>query len=93
MISDFIADDDYEKTLKIAGKKHDITGVRVYDIREEKMPNIGLVPMQDAESGEVQWVNTNSASVRLQRYIFKMRFRYSKYTRWWKLCKKIIRLF
>lgn len=66
MISDFIADDDYEKTLKIAGKKHDITGVRVYDIREEKMPNIGLVPMQDAESGEVQLVNTNSASVRLQ---------------------------
>ncbi len=66
MISDFITDDDYEKTLKIAGKKHDITGVRVYDIREEKMPNIGLVPMQDAESGETQWVNTNSASVRLQ---------------------------
>ncbi len=66
MISDFITDDDYEKTLKIAGKKHDITGVRVYDVREEKMPNLGLVPMQDAETGETQWVNTNSASVRLQ---------------------------
>jgi uncharacterized protein (DUF58 family) len=66
MISDFITDDDYEKTLKIAGKKHDITGVRVYDIREEKMPNLGLVPMQDAETGETQWVNTNAASVRLQ---------------------------
>ncbi|TGD58536.1 DUF58 domain-containing protein [Flavobacterium humi] len=65
MISDFIADDDYEKTLKIAGKKHDITGVRVYDAREEKMPNVGLVPMQDAETGETQWVNTNSKSVRL----------------------------
>jgi uncharacterized protein (DUF58 family) len=66
MISDFITDDDYEKTLKIAGKKHDITGVRVYDIREEKMPNIGLVPMQDAETGETQWVNTNSKNVRLE---------------------------
>jgi uncharacterized protein (DUF58 family) len=66
MISDFITDDDYEKTLKIAGKKHDITGVRVYDIREEKMPNIGLVPMQDAETGETQWINTNSKNVRLQ---------------------------
>lgn len=65
MISDFITDDDYEKTLKIAGKKHDITGVRVYDIREEKMPNLGLVPMQDAETGEMQWVNTNSKNVRL----------------------------
>ena len=66
MISDFIADDDYEKTLKIASKKHDITGVRVYDIREEKMINIGLVAMQDAETNETKWVNTNSKTVRLQ---------------------------
>ena len=66
MISDFITDDDYEKTLKIASKKHDITGVRVYDIREEKMTNIGLVAMQDAETGITEWVNTNSASVRLE---------------------------
>ena len=65
MISDFITDDDYEKTLKIASKKHDITGVRVFDIREEKMPNIGLVAMQDAETGETQWVNTGSKNVRL----------------------------
>ena len=66
MISDFITDDDYEKTLKIAGKKHDITGVRVYDVREEKMTNIGLVAMQDAETGETQWVNTNSKNVRFE---------------------------
>ncbi len=66
MISDFIADDDYEKTLKIASKKHDITGVRVYDVREEKMINIGLVAMQDAETGITQWINTGSKSVRQQ---------------------------
>jgi uncharacterized protein (DUF58 family) len=66
MISDFITDDDYEKTLKIAGKKHDITGVRVYDVREEKMTNIGLVAMQDAETGETQWINTNSKNVRFE---------------------------
>ena len=66
MISDFITDDDYEKTLKIASKKHDITGVRVYDVREEKMTNIGLVAMQDAETGETQWINTNSKSVRFE---------------------------
>ncbi|SHI43080.1 DUF58 domain-containing protein [Flavobacterium terrae] len=66
MISDFIADDDYEKTLKIASKKHDITGVRVYDIREEKMINVGLVAMQDAETGTTKWINTGSKSVRLQ---------------------------
>jgi uncharacterized protein (DUF58 family) len=66
MISDFIAEDEYEKTLKIASKKHDITGVRVFDHREEKMPNIGLVAMQDAESGQTQWINTGSKNVRFQ---------------------------
>jgi len=64
IISDFMSD-EYEHTLKIASKKHDITGIRVYDNREEKMPTIGMVSMQDAETGAVQWVNTGSKSVRL----------------------------
>jgi uncharacterized protein (DUF58 family) len=65
MISDFMVDDDYEKTLKIASKKHDITGVRVYDIRESNMPNIGMVEMEDAETGEILVVNTGSKKARL----------------------------
>jgi uncharacterized protein (DUF58 family) len=65
VISDFMVDDDYEKTLKIAAKKHDITGVRVHDIREEKMPNVGMVEMEDAETGEVLVVNTGSKKTRL----------------------------
>ncbi|RAR71316.1 DUF58 domain-containing protein [Flavobacterium aciduliphilum] len=65
LISDFMVAEDYEKTLKIAGKKHDITGIRVYDIREEKMPNIGMVEMEDAESGEILVVDTSSKSVRM----------------------------
>ena len=66
LISDFIVDDTYEHTLKIAGKKHDITGIRVYDIREEKIPNIGMVNMLDAETGETLLVNTNSKSIRME---------------------------
>ena len=65
VISDFMVDDDYEKTLKIAGKKHDITGVRVYDIRESNMPNIGMVEMEDAETGEILVVNTGSKKARM----------------------------
>ncbi|MBP6072292.1 MAG: DUF58 domain-containing protein [Flavobacterium sp.] len=65
LISDFIVDDDYEKSLKIASKKHDITGVRVFDIREEKMPNIGVVEMEDAETGEILVVDTCSKSIRM----------------------------
>lgn len=63
LISDFMSG-DYEHTLKIASKKHDITGIRVYDPREEKMPNLGMVYMTDAETGESQLINTGSKSVR-----------------------------
>ncbi|BDU23883.1 DUF58 domain-containing protein [Flavobacterium sp. GSB-24] len=64
MISDFMSD-SYEHTLKIASKKHDITGVRVYDIREERIPNLGMVNMLDAETGKIQLVDTSSKAVRL----------------------------
>jgi uncharacterized protein (DUF58 family) len=64
IISDFMSD-AYEHTLKIASKKHDITGIRVYDIRDEKMPNIGMVAMLDAETGATQLINTSSKSVRI----------------------------
>ncbi|SHG64440.1 DUF58 domain-containing protein [Flavobacterium defluvii] len=64
VISDFMSE-NYEQTLKIASKKHDITGVRVYDIREEKIPNLGMVTMLDAETGKIQLVDTGSKTVRM----------------------------
>ncbi len=64
VLSDFIAD-DYDNTLRIVGNKHDVTGIRVYDEREETIPNLGMVQMQDAETGEIQLVNTQSKQVRL----------------------------
>lgn len=67
MLSDFIAD-DYRDTLKIAAKKHDVTGIRIYDKAEENIPNLGMVPMQDQETGELLLVNTGSKSVRNQYY-------------------------
>ena len=63
VLSDFIAD-DYEKTLKITGNKHDVTGIRVYDEREEEIPNLGVVQMMDSETGAVQLINTQSKKVR-----------------------------
>jgi len=65
LISDFMSD-DFEQPLKIASKKHDLTGIRIHDIREEKMPNIGVVPMTDAETGETRLINTSSKSVRTE---------------------------
>ena len=63
VLSDFM-DNSYEQTLKIVGKKHDVTGVRVYDKHDTEIPNLGLVPMLDSESGETIVVNTGSKSVR-----------------------------
>lgn len=63
VLSDFIAE-DYEKNLKISGNKHDLTGIRVFDEREEIIPNLGMVQMQDAETGKLRLVNTQSKSVR-----------------------------
>ncbi|MBO2543454.1 DUF58 domain-containing protein [Salegentibacter sp. BDJ18] len=63
MLSDFM-DDHYQQTLKIAGNKHDVTGIRVYDSAEEEIPNLGLVQMLDEETGEYVTVNTGSKSVR-----------------------------
>ncbi|MDA8969895.1 DUF58 domain-containing protein [bacterium] len=67
LLSDFM-DTNYEKTLQIASKKHDLTGIRVYDALEEDLPNIGIVPMRDAETGGIQWVDTQSKKLR-QNYI------------------------
>ena len=66
LISDFVSDEDsYEHNLKIVSKKHDVTGVRVYDHREEKMIDVGLVNMIDSETGEIGYVNTGSKNVRM----------------------------
>ena len=63
VLSDFI-DTGYDNALKIVGKKHDVTGIRVYDKLETELPKLGMVPMRDAESGEIVLVNTNSKIVR-----------------------------
>lgn len=66
LISDFMTNDDYDKTLKIAARKHDLTAIRVYDPREEKLPNIGIVNVLDAESREIMLVDTSSKKVRME---------------------------
>lgn len=63
ILSDFISS-NYEKTLKIASKKHDLTGIKVFDKLEEFIPNLGLVQMFDQETEQVQLVDTSSKFVR-----------------------------
>ena len=68
LLSDFLDPErDLEAlndALKIAGGKHDIVGIRVWDRREAELPNIGILELQDAESGRKVWVDSSSARVR-----------------------------
>jgi len=59
LLSDFM-NEGYQKTLRIAAKKHDLTGIRVFDPMEKALPNLGMVPMIDAETGDMKWINTFS---------------------------------
>ncbi|HDR89756.1 MAG TPA: DUF58 domain-containing protein [Bacteroidetes bacterium] len=63
VISDFM-DHDFESPLQISGNKHDMVAIRVYDHRETELPDVGLVQMRDAETGEQMWVDTSKRSVR-----------------------------
>ena len=63
ILSDFISP-KFEKPLKIASKKHDIVALRINDERENSLPNIGIIPLQDAEDDSISYVDTSSQKVR-----------------------------
>lgn len=54
----------FEDPLKIASGKHDLVGIRIYDRREESLPDVGILELQDAETGEKVWVDTSAVSTR-----------------------------
>lgn len=64
VISDFMTD-NFSDAMKIANKKHDLVALRIYDKREQELPNIGLVKMMDAESGALKWIDTSDKNVRI----------------------------
>jgi len=63
LISDFI-DSNYEESVKISSKKHDLIALNVFDIRESEMPPVGLVHLIDAETGQKLWVDTSNKATR-----------------------------
>ena len=65
VISDFM-DTNFNDALKIANKKHDIVALRIYDKREQELPNVGLLKLIDAETGKLKWVDTSDKNTRTQ---------------------------
>jgi uncharacterized protein (DUF58 family) len=70
LISDFM-DEGYEKIIRIVGKKHDLIGIVLDDRREKEIPNLGLVKLSDAETGEERWIDTSSNRVRGQMILYR----------------------
>ena len=65
LISDYI-DNGYWKSLKIANRKHDLIGIKVSDIAESLIPNLGLLKIHDPETNKEFWIDTSSESDRLK---------------------------
>ncbi len=63
LISDFLSE-NYEKALQVANKKHDIIAVSVTDPREVTLPDVGLLELEDAETGESIVIDTTSRTIR-----------------------------
>lgn len=66
LISDFM-DKGYEKILRIIGKKHDLIGVTIADERESEIPKLGLIMLQDAETGKERYIDTSDKT--FQKYM------------------------
>lgn len=68
LLSDLINNSDdmakLEDALKIASSKHDIMAVHIYDKRDRELPDVGIVEVEDAESGQQMWLDTSSRRVR-----------------------------
>jgi uncharacterized protein (DUF58 family) len=70
VISDFMVP-DFEDALRIASNKHDVVALKIYDPVEKSIPDVGLIKIRDAESGDEEWIDTSSAITRRE------------YENWW----------
>lgn len=72
IISDFIQKEvTLENALSIANNRHDVVALRIYDERETELPNIGMIKLKDAETGNYTWVDSSDRRAR------------EIYRRWW----------
>jgi uncharacterized protein (DUF58 family) len=63
ILSDFL-DGGYEDALRIAGSRHDLIGLKIYDRLEQQLPDLGLLQIEDLEGGQRRWIDTGNRAVR-----------------------------
>ncbi len=67
VVSDFISEPGWERTLGLLAQRHDVVVVRLFDPLEQQLPDLGLLPMRDAETGDYLLVDTHDRGFR-QRF-------------------------
>ena len=82
IMSDFL-DDKYDDNLRVIGSRHDVIGLRVYDKMDMQLPSIGMVQVEDLESGKSKWLDTSDKMV---QYNYQQHFLEQS-----TLCKTIFR--
>src|SRR5687767_11881583 len=70
ILSDLL-DANYEDALRVAAKKHDVIGIKLYDQMDMQLPNAGLLRVQDSETGATKWVDSGNEYV---RYSYQQEF-------------------
>lgn len=74
LISDFRDHHSYSDAMKIANRKHDLVALRINDIHENKLPDVGLIKLKDNETGKLMWVDTSDKNFRRQLEINRLKF-------------------
>jgi len=65
VLSDFI-DANYQDALRVVGNKHDVVGIKLWDKMDRHLPKVGMLHIEDAETGQQKWVDTNSDLVQFE---------------------------
>lgn len=63
IVSDFL-DEGYEKALRVTNQRHDVIAVSIFDRRELELPDVGIIALEDAETGEIIEVDTSNKEIR-----------------------------
>lgn len=64
VISDFIDSNNFMEGMRLTKKRHDTIAIKLSDIAEQQLPDVGLIQLFNAETGETTWVNSSSKAVR-----------------------------
>jgi uncharacterized protein (DUF58 family) len=74
LISDFCDNHGFSDAMKIANRKHDLVALRINDMHESILPEVGLIKLKDNETGKIMWIDTNNKQFQIQQKVNNLKF-------------------